>query len=69
MKLTDVCTARGGITFLPPHIFDRVCSDPVEGDFRESADNPMQKNDGGHIPNQIDFSVKNLVNGMSPVAI
>jgi hypothetical protein len=29
----------------------------------------MQKNDGGHIPNQIDFSVKNLVNGMSPVAI
>jgi hypothetical protein len=35
--------------------FDRVCSDPVEGDFRESADSLMQKNDGIHIPNQIDF--------------
>jgi hypothetical protein len=37
------------------NIFDRVCSDPVEGDFRERADNLMQKNDGIHIPSQIDF--------------
>jgi hypothetical protein len=37
------------------NIFERVCSDPVEGDFRESSDNLMQKNDGIHIPNQITF--------------
>jgi hypothetical protein len=37
------------------NIFDRVCSDPIECDFRESADNLMQKNDGIHILNQITF--------------
>jgi hypothetical protein len=37
------------------NIFDRACSDPVEGDFRKRADDLMQKNDGIHLPNQIDF--------------